>query len=145
MSFWGILTGGAITKRFGDITNNIGNSTSGNLAMIVRDAELFGSRNRTMVLVGIRLLEETYPSELAALLGIQIFSVQSILASLEQEGAVTSRLMGRTRLVSLNRRYFAFKELSAILWALGKQDIDLQQKLGRKRRRPRRIGKPVVA
>lgn len=110
--------------------------------MLDRDPALFGSPNRTAVLVAIRLLEQTYPSELAALLGVRPFTVQTILASLEREAVVTSRLLGRTRIVSLNPRYFAHTELSALLWKLGSQDKALQQRLGTRRRRPRRAGKP---
>ena len=94
------------------------------------------------MLVATRLLEETYPSELAALLGVRPYTVQSILASLEGEAIIVSRLMGRTRAVSLNPRYFAHAELSALLWKLGERDVDLQSKLAARRRRPRRAGKP---
>jgi hypothetical protein len=112
---------------------------------IQRDPELFGGRNRTNVLVAIRMLGETYPSELAALLGLRLFSVQSILASLEREGVVVSRLFGRTRRVALNPRYFASKELDALLWKVGKQDAALQRMLASRRRRPRRAGKPGLS
>ncbi len=94
------------------------------------------------MLVAIRLLEETYPSELAALLGVRPYTVQSILVPLEREAIIVSRLMGRTRTVALNPRYFAHAELSELLWKLGEHDVDLQAKLAARRRRPRRAGKP---
>lgn len=94
------------------------------------------------MLVAIRLLDETYPSEVAALLGVRPFTVQSILTSLEREAIIVSRLVGRTRVVSLNPRYFAHAELSALLWKLGEHDVGLQSKLAARRRRPRRAGKP---
>lgn len=97
------------------------------------------------MLVAIRLLEGTYPSELAALLGVRPYTVQSILASLEREAVIVSRLVGRTRTVSLNPRYFAHAELSALLWKLGERDGDLQARLAARRRRPRRAGKPGLA
>ena len=97
-----------------------------------------------MVLVSLRLLDETYPSELAQLLGIGTYSVQRVLEALEGEGVVVSRLMGRTRIVKLNPRYFAAEELAALLWSLGKRDADLQRLLAAKRRRPRRAGKPSL-
>jgi DNA-binding transcriptional ArsR family regulator len=108
-------------------------------------SQLFGTSNRTAVLVAIRLLEGTYPSELAALLGVRPYTVQSILASLEREAVIVSRLMGRTRTVSLNPRYFAHAELSALLWKLGEHDMDLQARLAARRRRPRRAGKPGLS
>jgi hypothetical protein len=110
--------------------------------MLERSPELFGGRNRTRVLLAIRLLEETFPSELAALLDLRLFSVQTILASFEREAVIVSRMMGRTRNVSLNPRYTAFKELAALLWKLGQQDVPLQAQLATRRRRPRRFGKP---
>ena len=103
---------------------------------------LFGSRNRTQVLVALRLLEESYPAELADLLEVRPFTVQEVLKSLEHEAVVVSRLMGRTRLVSLNPRYFAAEELGALLWKLGQQDVALQKRLAQRRRRPRQPGKP---
>lgn len=104
--------------------------------------ELFGGRNRTAVLVAIRLLGETYPSELAELLDLRLFSVQSILESFEREGIIVSRSLGRTRRVTLNPRYFGHKELDALLWKLGESDTELQSRLAQRRRRPRRAGKP---
>ncbi len=95
-----------------------------------------------MVLVALRLLEETWPAELVATLGLRLYSVQRILAAYERDGVITSRLMGRTRRVALNPRYFAARELDALLWKLGSQDTELQQKLATRRRRPRRPGKP---
>jgi len=94
------------------------------------------------VLAAIRLLGETYPSELAAVLGVRLFAVQRVLESLEREAIITSRSIGRTRSVSLNPRYFAYRELAQLLWKLGREDTDLQMALASRRRRPRRTGKP---
>ncbi len=105
-------------------------------------SQLFGSRNRTAVLVALRLLEESYPSELAALLGIRLYTVQQILRSLEAEAVIVSRALGRTRRVSLNPRFIGYAELAELLWKVGQQDVELQRALGTKRRRPRRAGKP---
>ena len=112
------------------------------MTLIDREQELFGNRNRTALLLAVSLLGETYPSELAHLLGVRLYTVQSILVGLEREGVVVSRLLGRTRRVSLNPRFFAHRELAALLSKLGKQDVTLQRVLSARRRRPRRIGKP---
>jgi transcription initiation factor IIE alpha subunit len=105
-------------------------------------SQLFGNRNRTAVLLALRLLEESYPSELASLLEIRLYTVQQILRSLEREGVIVSRTFGRTRRVTFNPRYLGFTPLSELLWKIGKQDVELQRALGKKRRRPRRPGKP---
>ncbi len=109
---------------------------------IERPIQLFGNRNRTAILIAIPLLQETYASELAAMLQLRIYTVQSAIASFEREGVVAGRLLGRTRRIALDPRYVAAKELSALLWKLGQQDLPLQAALGSRRRRPRRSGKP---
>lgn len=103
---------------------------------------LFGNENRTAVLLAIRLLQQTWPSELAKVLSLRLFTVQQILTSFEQEGVIASRVMGRTRVVTLNPRYFAAKELDALTWKLAMQNTELQQALAQVRRRPRAAGKP---
>jgi len=102
---------------------------------------LFGSRRRTSVLVLLGLLEESYPTELARLLGARLYSVQTILDALESESVIVTRRLGRTRRVQLNPRYVAFDELKALLWKLGMHDRELQGAAAQKRGRPRRKGK----
>jgi len=109
---------------------------------VVRTHQLFGGRVRTAVLTAVRLLGETYPSELAILLGVRLYAIQRVLESLESEAVLVSRSVGRTRQISLNPRYFAHQELAALLWRLGREDADLQTALSSLRRRPRRAGKP---
>ena len=109
---------------------------------LTRRSRLFGSPTRTATLVALRLLEDSYPSELADLLGVGLYSVQRVLRSLESEGVVVSRTLGNTRSVTLNPRYFAHAQLAALLWELGSNDEDLQRALAARRRRPRRAGKP---
>lgn len=104
---------------------------------------LFGTASRSRVLIAVRLLEETWARELTELLSMRLFVVQTALNSLEAEGALISRLIGRARVFSLNPRYVAVKELSDLLWKLGGADLQLQQALATRRRRPRRAGKDV--
>jgi hypothetical protein len=122
------------------MTTNGGNSFR--TMAVVRTHQLFGGRVRTAVLTAVRLLGETYPSELAMLLGVRLYAIQRVLESLESEAVLASRSVGRTRQISLNPRYFAHRELSALLWRLGREDTDLQRALSSLRRRPRRAGKP---
>lgn len=105
--------------------------------------DLFGTANRTQVIVAVRMLEETWGAELAAVLGLRISLVQTILNSFEAEGALVSRLVGRSRVFSLSERYVAARELAELLWKLGSADVPLQQKLATRRRRPRRTGKAL--
>ena len=109
---------------------------------MTRGPRLFGTQTRTAILVALRLLEASYASELAALLGAGLFNVQRVLASLEAEGVVACRSIGRTRQVTLNPCYFAHAQLAALLWELGVHNDGLQRALAARRRRPRRAGKP---
>jgi DNA-binding transcriptional ArsR family regulator len=109
---------------------------------IEQSSRLFGSPRRTQVLVLLALLQESYPSELATLLGARLFSVQTILDSLEAEGVIVTRRLGNTRRVQLNPRHVAAGELQALLWKLGEHDLEIQKAAAGKRGRPRRKGKP---
>ena len=137
----------AITTFHGIITNIFGGYVTPSRhdrteLLLDQPAQLFGSRNRTAVLVALRLLEESYPSELARLLGLRLYSVQQILRSFEIEGVIVSRMFGRTRRVTWNPRYVGHTPLADLLWKIGQEDVPLQRALAGKRRRPRRAGKP---
>ena len=106
------------------------------------ETKLFGSRLRTSVLVLLALLKESYPSELAKMLGVRVFAVQKVVDALDVEGVIAGRLVGRTRLLCLNPRYIAADELQALLWKLGEHELALQELAATKRKRPRRSGKP---
>ena len=103
----------------------------------------FGGQARTRVLLALRLLDESYPRELARVIGIPLSGVQGALRGLERDGLVAGRLTGRTRLVRLNPRYFAREELQRYLFALAGADLELQQQVIALRRRPRASGKPL--
>jgi DNA-binding transcriptional ArsR family regulator len=103
----------------------------------------FGGQTRTRVLLLLRLLDESYPRELARSLGLPLSGVQSALRGLERDGLVAARMAGRTRLVQLNPRYFARDELRGYLLRLAGADRDIQSRASALRRRPRRSGKPM--
>jgi hypothetical protein len=105
--------------------------------------KLFGSRRRTEVLILTALLGETYPTELARLLGAPLYSVQTIVEALDREGILATRLVGRSRQVSLDPRYYCFKELKSLLLRLSEGEPALQQAASSRRSRPRRAGKPI--
>jgi DNA-binding transcriptional ArsR family regulator len=103
----------------------------------------FGSRTRTETLLALVLMESSYPRELARLAGTAVNNVQSALRSLERDGLVVARSVGRTRLFQLNPRYFAATPLRRLLEKLAAADSDLQARVAALRRRPRRTSKPV--
>jgi hypothetical protein len=103
----------------------------------------FGGQARTRLLLALRLLEESYPRELARVLERPLQGIQSAIQGLERDGLVSARLAGRTRLVRLNPRYFAREELQRYLLKLAEPDRELQARVAALRRRPRRTGKPA--
>jgi DNA-binding transcriptional ArsR family regulator len=103
----------------------------------------FGGLARTRVLVGLRLLESSFPRELSRVLAVPVSAVSRALAGLERDALVAGRLVGRTRVYTLNPGYFARPELSAYLLRLAEADAELRARTAQLRRRPRRTGKPL--
>ena len=103
----------------------------------------FGSQTRTRLLLAIELLGQSYARELARLLGASLSSVQKGLASLERDGLIAGRLVGRTRLIQMDPRYFAAAQLRDLIARLAAEDRDLKRRAAGLRRRPRRTGKPL--
>jgi DNA-binding transcriptional ArsR family regulator len=103
----------------------------------------FGSFTRTRVLLALQLLVESYPRELARFLELHLSSVQKALKSLEKDGLVAGRSVGRTRVYRLSPRAFARRELIRYLERLLEPEADLRERAASLRRRPRRTGKPL--
>lgn len=95
------------------------------------------------MLLALRLISESYPSELARLLESSLFNVQKAILGLEKDGLVATRSMGRTRVVRLDPRYFARDELQRYLTRLCGPEEELRRRVESMRRRPRRTGKPL--
>ncbi|MGH7737205.1 MAG: winged helix-turn-helix domain-containing protein [Candidatus Tyrphobacter sp.] len=104
---------------------------------------LFGTPTRSGVLVLLALLDESYPRELARLLGAGLFAVQSAVEGLESDGAIASRLVGRTRRVVLNPRFYGAAELKALLIKVSSGQRQILEAAASIRPRPRRRGKPL--
>jgi DNA-binding transcriptional ArsR family regulator len=103
----------------------------------------FGGRARTLVLLALRLLGESYPRELARVLARSLSGVQSAVRSLDRDGLVSARRAGRTQLYRLNPTYFARTELDRYLLRLTEPETSLRARVAQLRRRPRRAGKPL--
>jgi sugar-specific transcriptional regulator TrmB len=96
-----------------------------------------------MVLLALSLLEESFARELARVLATPLNGVQQAIRGLEDDGMVTGRTAGRTRLFRLNPRYFAKDELQTYLRRLAEPESALTRRIEALRRRPRRTGKPL--
>jgi DNA-binding transcriptional ArsR family regulator len=108
-----------------------------------RDDSLFGSLFRERVLKLLVLIEPAYPRQIATLLGAHLISVQNAVVALSDLGIIASRMAGRTRLVELDRRWYAASELRALLERLAQGDPEIRKIAAAVRHRPRRPGKPV--
>ena len=107
---------------------------------------LFGNEVAERVLLFLQNYEQGYAREIAALFGLPLFSVQRQLQKLENAGVLASRMAGRTRIFSMNPRYYFKPELSALLEkALAALPQDEIQTYYRRRVRHRRTGKPLPA
>ena len=111
--------------------------------MLVSRSSPFGGRTRTLVLIALSALEESYPRELARVLASPLNGIQQAIKGLEADGIVSGRAAGRTRLFRLNPRYFARKELQTFLRRLAEPEVELARRVAALRRRPRRTGKPL--
>jgi DNA-binding transcriptional ArsR family regulator len=109
--------------------------------MVVGQASPFGGRTRTEALLALRLLEESYARELARLLERPLSGLQKALRSLEADGLIVGIPRGKTRLFRLAPGYFAYEEFMRYLERLTEGEKQLQERVGRLRRRPRRTGK----
>lgn len=101
----------------------------------------FGSQTRTRLLMALSLLEQSYARELSRILEIPVSVIQKAILSLERDGLVAARSVGRTRVVTLNPRYFAGRELLALLGRLTEPEERIRKAVAALRRRPRRTGK----
>jgi hypothetical protein len=93
--------------------------------------------------VALGLLQESYARELGRLLSRPLSGVQKAVRSLEEDGLVAGRMMGRTRLLTLEPRYFAHDELRRYLERLAEAEHEIRRRVGRLRHRRRKGGKPL--
>lgn len=103
----------------------------------------FGSLTRSRVLMALCLMGTSYARELARVLESAVSGIQGAIRSLEADGLVVGRDVGRTRVFELNPRYFAASEVRALADKLAAVDRDLQDRIASLRRRPRRSRKPL--
>jgi DNA-binding transcriptional ArsR family regulator len=111
--------------------------------MVISSSSPFGGGTRTRVLLALSLLGESYPRELSRVLDAPLSGVQRALQSLELDGIVAGRSVGRTRVFQLDPRYFARDALKQFLRRLTEPEVGLQRQVAALRRRPRRTGKPL--
>jgi DNA-binding transcriptional ArsR family regulator len=110
---------------------------------VIGSSSPFGGRTRTRALLALQLTNESYARELARLLDLSLSGVQKALVSLERDGLVAGRSVGRTRVFRLNPGLYGRPELERFLEKLLEPESELRARVAELRRRPRRTGKPM--
>ena len=95
------------------------------------------------MLLALRLLGESYARELARILETSLWGVQQAIRSLELDGLIAGRSMGRTRVFRINPAHFATDDLQRYLLRLTEPEDELRKRIAALRRRPRRTGKKL--
>jgi DNA-binding IclR family transcriptional regulator len=105
---------------------------------------VFGTALRDRILTRLALSENgLHVRELARQLEASPNAVHRAVIGLERAALVVSRPVGSTRIVLLNRRWYAAVELRALLDRLVDAYPEVRERASRHRERPRRIGKPL--
>ena len=106
-------------------------------------AAIFGNSTTEQVLYYLRVNSEGYALGISTKLSRPISVIYKQLQRLEQGNVVVSKLMGRTRIYTLNPNWPFKKYLSALLdAAIDSQERKTFMKKYTERKRPRRSGKP---
>ena len=105
---------------------------------------VLGSTSAERVLLFLVAREEGYATEIARTFDTDLSPIQKQLDRMERDGLLVNKVVGRTRVYSINPR-FAFKqELEAMVAkAIELSPVKLQETLVLNRRRPRKKSKPL--
>lgn len=104
---------------------------------------VFGSPIRDRVLVLLEIKHSSHLREIARMFELSVPTLQRAIKQLERDGLIVARAVGRSRLLELNPRFYAYRELRAILHTMAVQRPELYASAEQIRTRPRRSGKPL--
>jgi hypothetical protein len=106
--------------------------------------ELFGGETTVKCLVYLAAMDEGYPMEISKTFKISNTQVIRTLNKLEQADVLLGKEVGRTRVYSLNPRFFIAKELKALLdRVVSNMPLEDQEKYFMRRKSPRKKGKAI--
>jgi len=107
--------------------------------------KLFGTQTAGFVLLHLHHYGEVYARGLARDLDISLSAIQKQLQKFEDAGVVVSKLMGRTRIYSFNKKSPLTKPLIELIDVVySSMSLSDKEQLFKTRQRPRRPGKPVI-
>lgn len=107
---------------------------------------LFGNRNVEKIIIYLLVHEKANASELSHCFHSSLDPIQKTLKKLEVGGLLVSFMEGRTRVFQWNPRYPFLKEIQALAkktYESLPQKIQEETYQSRKRKRPRKSGKPI--
>lgn len=106
--------------------------------------ELFGSQTTSKCLIYLAAMGESYALEISKIFGISNTQVVRTLNKLEQAEILVGQDKGRTRVYSMNKFWFLYKELDALLQkVIRNMPLEDQEKYFMKRKRPRKKNKAL--
>lgn len=107
---------------------------------------LFGNKNVEKILIYLCLHEKANATELSRAFDSALDPIQKTLRKLEEGGLLASFLEGRTRVFQWNPRYPFLEEIQALAkkaYDFLPSDIQETRYQSKKRKRPRKTGKPL--
>jgi predicted transcriptional regulator len=107
---------------------------------------LFANKNVEKVLIYLYLHGKANATELSRTFSSALDPIQKTLRKLEEGGLLASFLEGRTRVFQWNPRYPFLEEIQALAkkaYSFLPPDIQETRYKSRKRKRPRKTGKPL--
>jgi len=104
------------------------------------------AESQEKILIYLMVRKDGYGKSIAEFYGLSQNAIQKQFARLEEDGVVTSHLLGKLREYQLNPRYPFLQQLKELLKAaLEAYPIDIKKALTMQRTRPRKTGKPTIA
>jgi hypothetical protein len=106
---------------------------------------LFGNGTASKLMLYLFHYGEVYPTGAARDLALALSPVQRQLEKFEAAGLLVSRLVGRTRVYVFNPKHPAARKLQELVGVFYESmPLAERERMFRRRRRPRRRGKPTV-
>lgn len=103
------------------------------------------AESQEKILIYLMVRKVGYGKSIAEFYGLSQNAIQKQCARLEEDGVVTSHLLGKLREYQLNPRYPFLEQLRELLKAaLEAYPIEIKKALTMQRTRPRKAGKPTI-
>jgi len=107
--------------------------------------KILGTKTAAYIMLYLFHHGEVYARELSLDLGISLSAIQNALFKYEESGVILSKKMGNVRIFRFNQKNPLTKPLMKLVEVVhDSMTIEDKEKFFHSRKRPRRIGKPVL-